>query len=309
MRAVVKRFANVPWLCWDLINEPSFSNPRIYFKVNVPNGDPAEVDAWHKWLQEKYKVSTPWRTHGRRSRNNLGSFDSIPLPGTPTSPSALWKCQSGSRARLQPLCARHVQPLGAHDGRRYPRPAASSSSTWAKMKAASPTACSISSTALAGVSFTTNHTYWQDDALLWDSVAAKRPGMPNITGETGYQPVWAPDGTWRYDEFTGLPLTERKWALGFAAGSSRRHAVGLGARSRLRHAAQRRLGESMGAHDAASGRVRQRAAPYATGFIKPRFRHRPAAVPPALRFQCSGVEAQQNAVRALITTPAEKLMP
>ncbi len=73
---------------------------------------------------------------------------------------------------------------------------------------------------LAGVSFTTNHTYWQDDALLWDSVAAKRPGMPNITGETGYQPVWAPDGTWRYDEFTGLPLTERKWALGFAAGSS-----------------------------------------------------------------------------------------
>ena len=72
----------------------------------------------------------------------------------------------------------------------------------------------------AGVSFTTNHTYWQDDALLWDSVAAKRPGIPNITGETGYQPVWAPDGTWRYDEFTGLGLTERKWALGFAAGSS-----------------------------------------------------------------------------------------
>src|SRR5487761_2429953 len=72
----------------------------------------------------------------------------------------------------------------------------------------------------SGVSFTTNHTYWQDDALLWDSVAAKRPGVPNITGETGYQPVWAPDGTWRYDEFTGLGLTERKWAMGLAAGSS-----------------------------------------------------------------------------------------
>jgi hypothetical protein len=72
----------------------------------------------------------------------------------------------------------------------------------------------------AGVSFTTNHTYWQDDALLWDSVVAKRPGVPNITGETGYQPSWDPDGNWRYDEFTGLGLTERKWALGFAAGSS-----------------------------------------------------------------------------------------
>jgi hypothetical protein len=41
--------------------------------------------------------------------------------------------------------------------------------------------------AAAGVSFTTNHTYWNDDALLWDSVVAKRPGIPNITGETGYQ--------------------------------------------------------------------------------------------------------------------------
>ena len=64
------------------------------------------------------------------------------------------------------------------------------------------------------------HTYWRDDALLWDSVAAKRPGVPNITGETGYQPVWSIDGAWRFDEVTGLGLTERKWALGFAAGSS-----------------------------------------------------------------------------------------
>ncbi len=28
VRGVVRRFATVPWLCWDLINEPSFSNPR-----------------------------------------------------------------------------------------------------------------------------------------------------------------------------------------------------------------------------------------------------------------------------------------
>jgi hypothetical protein len=74
--------------------------------------------------------------------------------------------------------------------------------------------------ATSGVSFTTNHTYWQDDALLWDSVVAKRPGMPNITGETGYQPAWDPDGAWRYDELTGTASVERKWALGFAAGSS-----------------------------------------------------------------------------------------
>jgi hypothetical protein len=72
----------------------------------------------------------------------------------------------------------------------------------------------------AGVDFTVNHTYWQDDALLWDSVAAKRVGVPNFVGETGYQPVWRPDGAQRFDELTSYGLIERKWALGFAAANS-----------------------------------------------------------------------------------------
>jgi hypothetical protein len=152
---------------------------------------------------------------------------------------------------------------------------------------------------LAGVSFTTNHTYWQDDALLWDSIAAKRPGMPNITGETGYQPVWAPDGTWRYDEFTGLPLTERKWALGFAAGSSGAmqwdwaREVDFGMQrsdgsAKVWEPMMQRLGE-----------FAQRAAPYATDFIKPDIA---IILPQSFQLSVSNalaIEAQQNAVRAL----------
>ena len=42
VRAVVKRFAKVPWLCWDLINEPSFSNPRRYSKETYP------TEMWRK---------------------------------------------------------------------------------------------------------------------------------------------------------------------------------------------------------------------------------------------------------------------
>jgi hypothetical protein len=65
-----------------------------------------------------------------------------------------------------------------------------------------------------------NHTWWRDDALLWDSLMAKRPDKPNLIGETGPQPVWAPDGNWRWDELTALPLHERKLALGFAAANA-----------------------------------------------------------------------------------------
>jgi hypothetical protein len=151
----------------------------------------------------------------------------------------------------------------------------------------------------AGVSFTTNHTYWQDDALLWDSVVAKRPWLPNITGETGYQPAWAPDGTWRYDEFTGLGLTQRKWALGFAAGST-----GV-----MQWDWDREVDFGMKRSDGSSkiwenqmrdlGEFARKAAPSATGLTLPEIA---IVLPQSLQLSVAkgfALEAQQNAVRAL----------
>jgi hypothetical protein len=221
VRSVVEQFKDVPWLSWDLINEPSFSNPRQVFHGNLPNGDPTEVAAWHKWLAQKYVRIAALADAWRVTPEGLASFDAIPLPavadlrfdrsGNPNQVRALdynlfaqdmfsaWVKQMVGLIRS--TRSRQLIDVGQDEG-------------------------GVTDRVLnqfyggAGVSFTTNHTYWQDDALLWDSVAAKRPGVPNITGETGYQPSWYPDGAWRYDEFTGLGLTERKWALGFAAGSS-----------------------------------------------------------------------------------------
>jgi hypothetical protein len=217
----VERFKDVPWLSWDLINEPSFSNPRQIFKGNYPNGDPTETAAWHKWLSQKYGNLATLCEAWRVPVSEFPSFDSIPLPAI----SDLRYERYGNPNQIRTL----DYNLFAQD----------MFSAWVKSMVA--LIRSTGSNQLidvgqdeggvtdrvlnqfygsAGVSFTTNHTYWQDDALLWDSVVAKRPGVPNITGETGYQPVWEPDGSWRYDEFTGLGLIERKWALGFADGSS-----------------------------------------------------------------------------------------
>jgi len=151
----------------------------------------------------------------------------------------------------------------------------------------------------AGVAFTTNHTYWQDDALLWDSLVAKRVGQPNITGETGYQPVWAADGTWRYDELTGLNLIERKWALGFAAGSS-------GAMqwdwAREADFGMRRSDNSAKIWESqmqALGEFARKAAPFATGLELPQVA---IVLPQSLQLSVGNgfaIEAQQKAVRAL----------
>jgi hypothetical protein len=301
IRSVVERFKDVPWLSWDLINEPSFSNPRHVFKGNYPNGDPTETAAWHKWLRQKYDgnlaaLADAWRVPAEQ----LGAFDAIPLP----SPSDLTASRSGNSNEVRAL----DYNLFAQDG----------FIDW--LRATIGLIRGLGSKQLidigqdeggvmdrvlnqfyggAGVSFTTNHTYWQDDGLLWDSVAAKRVGVPNITGETGYQPVWAPDGTWRYDEFTGVDLIERKWALGFAAGSTgavqwdwgRGGDFGM-----LRSDGSARVWEDRMKE---LGAFASKAAPLGTGILQPDV----ALVLPQ-SFQLSvgnrfAIEAQKSAVRAL----------
>jgi Beta-galactosidase len=300
VRSVVKEFKDVPWLSWDLINEPSFSNPRQVFHGNLPNGDPTETAAWHKWLAQKYGQIAALADAWRVTPESLGSFDSIALPapadlryqryGNPNQVRALdynlfaqamfsgWVSQMV--AQIRAVGSKQLIDVGQDEG-------------------------GVTDRVLnqfyggAGVSFTTNHTYWQDDALLWDSVAAKRPGVPNITGETGYQPSWYPDGTWRYDEFTGLGLTERKWALGFAAGSTgamqwdwdREPDFGM-----LRSDGSSKVWENQ-MRDL--GQFARQAAPYADKLIQPEVA---LMLPQSYQLSVangSATEAQQTAVRAL----------
>ena len=300
VRAVVRRFASVPWLCWDLINEPSFSNPNQIFKGNIPNGDAAEVSAWHEWLRDRYKNLSMLADAWAEIPEQLGSFDNIPLPSVADLTYERYGNPRQVRAFDYNLFAQDMFSRWVRSMVAVIRQAGSHQLVDVGQDEGGVTNRVLNHFyGSAGVGFTTNHTYWQDDALLWDSIAAKLPGIPNITGETGYQPVWAPDGTWRYDEFTGLPLTERKWALGFAAGNSGAmqwdwaREVDFGMQrsdgsAKVWEPMMRRVGD-----------FAQRAAPYATEFIRPDIA---IVLPQSLQLSVSNflaIEAQQSAVRAL----------
>jgi hypothetical protein len=303
--SVVDRFKDVPFLSYDLINEPSFSNPYHIFTGSYPNGDPAELAAWRKWLSQKYSgnfdaLASAWRV----TPDRLSSFDAVPLPKPKDLSAATGDDRYGNADEVRAL----DYNLFAQD----------MFSDWVRGMVAlihgtgskqlvdvGQDEGGVTDRVLnqfygsAGVSFTTNHTYWQDDALLWDSVAAKRVGQPNITGETGYQPVWAPDGVWRYDELTGLGLIERKWALGFADGSSgalqwdwsREGDFGM-----LRSDGSAKVWENQ---MKALGEFARQAAPLATGIKLPEVA---LVLPQSFQFSVGNsfaVEAQQTAVRAL----------
>ena len=219
--SVVERFRHVPWLSYDLINEPSFSNPRNIFHGNIPNGDPVEMSMWHAWLEKRYGHLSALADAWRVTESELGDWHSIPLPHQSDLVYERYGNQQLTRAVDYNLFAQDMFSGWVRELVSAIRQTGSEQLINIGQDEGGVTNRVLNQFyATAGVSFTTNHTYWQDDALLWDSVVAKRPGMPNITGETGYQPAWNPDGQWRYDELTGAAIEERKLALGFAAGSS-----------------------------------------------------------------------------------------
>jgi Beta-galactosidase len=298
--SVVSRFKNVPYLCWDLINEPSFSNPRRLWKGNTPNGDPYELRAWQGWLQARYGTVATLAEAWSVTPNQLGSFSNVPLPQIQDLSLTRYGDADEVRAFDYNLFAQDMFSNWVHS-----MVSAIRSTGSRQLIDVGQDEGGVMNRLLnqfyggSGVSFTTDHTYWQDDALLWDSVVAKRPGMPNITGETGYQPVWRPEGEWRYDEITGLGLLERKWALGFAAGTSgalqwdwaREPYFGM-----LRSDGSSKLWED---DMMRMGEFAQKAAPYATRLIMPEVA---IILPQSLQlsiFNPYALEAQQNCVRAL----------
>lgn len=300
MLSIVDRFRNVPWLCWDLINEPSFSNPNRLWKGNTPNNDPTEIEAWRKWLQEKYHDNATLAAAWLVTPEQLGPLDQVSLPAI----EDLTPQRYGDAKLVRALdYNRFAQDTFA--GWVHSMVAAFRSTGSTQLIDVGQDEGGVTDRLLnqfyatSGVSFTTNHTYWRDDGLLWDSVAAKVPGIPNIVGETGYQPAWNPDGTWRLDEFTGAPLLERKWALGFAAGNSGvltwdwEREVDFGM---LRSDGSAKTWEPMlqGVAQFAS-----KAAPYATGLGEPQVA---IVLPQSLQlsvFNGMALEAQKTSVRAL----------
>ncbi len=221
VESIASRFKDVTFFSFDLVNEPSYSNPRRLWKGNTPNADPTELAAWREWLAHRYGSPAALAGAWRIPPSELTSFSTVALP----DPSDLEPARIGNlrlaRAIDYNLFAQDaftkwvtamitaIRATGAHQG-----------------IAVGQDEGGVANRVLnqfygaAGVAYTVNHTWWRDDALLWDSLMAKRPDKPNLIGETGPQPAWAPDGNWRWDESTSLSLHERKLVLGFAAANA-----------------------------------------------------------------------------------------
>lgn len=65
------------------------------------------------------------------------------------------------------------------------------------------------------VDYTTVHSWWFNDYLIWDGIFAKTPNKPNLIQETGVMYVETPDGRAKRSEQELRNLLERKYAYAF----------------------------------------------------------------------------------------------
>ena len=175
------RFKGVPWISWDLINEPWYS-PATALWTNQPVGDPEEARAWHAFVVERHgedveNLRLLWRVAG-------GDVSGIP------------KLQDLSWAMIR----ERRLPRKAYDFALFSQEVVA---RWAAtlrdvLKASSGSALVTLGQDEGGtelrpsqqlhadsVDYTAVHTWWNNDDLLWDGVLTKVPEKPNLHQETG----------------------------------------------------------------------------------------------------------------------------
>ncbi len=213
--SVVSRFHDVPFLAWDFINEPSISQ---HLWTMRPNGDPIELAAWNEWLSKRYP-----------DRAALAAAWNLPVAavqGTIPLPEEIEFSQRGAyvghnslkvydffsfaqevfanwvrtmRDAVRATGSHQLVTVGQDEGGIQDR---LSPAYWGQV-----------------VDFTTNHSWWQNDYVLWDSLLAKQPGEAMLIQETGLQRELDLDETARRDPEHEASLLERKVAAAFVQGA------------------------------------------------------------------------------------------
>lgn len=221
--AFAERAKKVEDVIWDLINEPSFANPKQLWSCR-PNYDEFEKAAWKKWLHKRFDepdekqlaeiLRDKWRLREDEDAFSLPSnrdFDNINIHLE----------RRPMRAIDFRLFAQDTFKGWAAEMRGTLRAAGNESQLVMVGQDEAGTADSPGQQFHAGaMDLTGLHNWWANDDLLWDSVVTKSLNKPNLVQETGLMFYEKQDGSpWRSDALAA-DLLERKMALSIGAGGA-----------------------------------------------------------------------------------------
>jgi len=212
---VVERFHDIPWLAWDLINEPSISQ---HLWTMRPNGDPIELRKWNEWLDKRYpdraSLAAAWNLPLAEVQGTVALPEEIEF-----SPRGMYIGHNSLKIYDYYLFAQDVFSNWVHAMHEAIRASGSKQLVTVGQDEGGIQDRLSPAYWGANVDFTTNHSWWLNDYVLWDSILAKQPGETLLIQETGLQRELNPDETARRTPENEAALLERKIANSFIQGS------------------------------------------------------------------------------------------
>ncbi len=213
---IVKRYKDFQWIHYDLINEPSYSPPNDLWK-NTPINDPYEKSAWIEWVKQKHGddqsvIRDRWRESGtdifsipyedelsyRRVRDYRRPRKALDFQLFTQDVLKLWA--DSLRNVIKSIAPNTLITLGQDEGGTWTRPSQQFH--------------------YSAVDYTSIHTWWQNDDLLYDAAFTKVPEKPNLVSETGIMRIENIDGEPWLTPSAAQKLLEKKFALAFAGRSA-----------------------------------------------------------------------------------------
>jgi hypothetical protein len=210
-QGLASRFGDVPFLAWDLINEPSFGQHTWTAR---PNGDAIEASDWNTWLKQRYP--------SRAALQAAWNLPTTPGDGPLPVPAMTGGAEDGQNSLMSYdfyLFSQQKFTDWVTQIRRTIRSTGSQQLITVGQDEGGNTGRLLPSYFSGSVDFTTNHSWYQSDGLLWDSMVAKQLGKTMLIQETGVGAGTNADGIGRRSLDDQASLLERKFALSFAQGS------------------------------------------------------------------------------------------
>lgn len=220
--SVAGRHARTKNVHWDLINEPSMFDPQRIFSGPRSCGDRFEQAAFSQWLEERHGTLVALQEKWNMTPDELPSFAAVRLPEPEDVP---FRTTEGLAKRGGPWLDYTLFTMAMHN-------------RWASQLAAALRSIQPEQLVTVGqdeglggqrpspffyaeaVDYTTVHTWWKMDDLVWDGVFGKDAAKPNLIQETGIMYVETPDGRAKRSEKELRSILERKYAYAFSTGGA-----------------------------------------------------------------------------------------
>lgn len=221
MLSLIRRYAHIPSLMWDFINEPSVSNPDKLWKSR-PLAGKLELDAFVEYLKKTHGDIGTLRKKWNLTPEELCSWDQVDLPGE-NDFAEPWAPQTGV-----------INAAKAYDFNRYGQELFAKwvSDHLVVLREATNQLFCVGQDE-GGVAsqrpnnhlfhepldYTCNHTWWETEDLVTGVTASRVKGKPFLAQETGIMFTDNTNRAKRRTEEEAGKLFERKLAASFMGGS------------------------------------------------------------------------------------------